>query len=234
MFLLLAIPIISFAQEEVRWDYPVKPGSEEWKSLSTYQERINVYNIPQDILKLISTKELIITCLNYPEFRLIFTRNDLQRGYNHIRANFNGFRELELRSYAGKELLKIYKDYNPEGYEKNASLLEIGGHVVRFTYIEILLAQIDILNSLNDNDTRELLLQCENIYLGKKKQIEHFGIIGLQTTALIVARSQKEALTETISKFGVNNYNMFIENVILTESALIDEIMNDYKTKSNE
>jgi hypothetical protein len=116
ILLLFSFPIILFAQEEVSWDFPIKPGSEEWRQLETYEDKLNSYNIPQEILKIISTEKLVQACLNYPQFGLIFTRNDLQRGYDHIRAKFNGFRELEERDDAGEVLLNIYKKYDPEGF----------------------------------------------------------------------------------------------------------------------
>ncbi|MGC9342169.1 MAG: hypothetical protein ACP5E3_05675 [Bacteroidales bacterium] len=229
---ILIFPCIAFAQQELSWDFPVKPGSEEWKQLNTYQDKLNAFNLPQEILERISTEKLAEACLNYPLFSLIFTRNDLQRGYNHVRAIFNGFRELELRDDAGKELLKIYKNYEPEDFKKTASLAEIGSHVFKFTYIEILLAQFDMLNSLNDNGTRELLQECERIYSGKKRQIEHYGYYGLKTTALLVARSHREVLSGTVSRFGEDNFNVFIKNAIITEPAMIDEILSEYKSKT--
>jgi hypothetical protein len=36
LILLLFLPLISFAQEKVTWDYPVKPGSEEWRKIDDY------------------------------------------------------------------------------------------------------------------------------------------------------------------------------------------------------
>jgi hypothetical protein len=103
--------------------------------------------------------------------------------------------------------------------------------MIKFTYIEILLAQFDILDGLNNNETRELLLQCERIYSGKKNQIEHYGYYGLKTTALPVARSQREVLSGTVSKYGEDNFNAFIKNAIITEPAMIDEIFSEYKSK---
>ena len=233
ILLLLAIPIISLAQEKVSWDFPVKPGSEEWKKLETYQDKLNVYNIPNDILENISTEELVKSCLKYPELRLIFTRNSLQKGYNYIRTKFNGFRELESRSDAGHELIKVYKNYNPENINNKSSTLERGRHIVKFTYIEILIAQDNILKSFNTIESQELLFQCRKKY--KQKKIEQFSYstIGLQTTVLIIARSQKENLSETISKFGEDKFNLFVNKTILIDPTILDEIIIEYDKLSS-
>lgn len=56
------------------YDYPIQPGSAEWDSLDTYGERLDAYNIPDSILKVMNTADLVRTCLSYPEFRLIMTQ----------------------------------------------------------------------------------------------------------------------------------------------------------------
>ena len=226
LFLIIVFPTISFAQnDEITWDYPVKPGTKEWKNLKTYQERLDAYNIPQHILKTITTEELVKTCLKYPEFRLIFTRNSLQQGYNYIRTKFNGFKELELRIDAGHELLKVYKNYKPENINNKSSTLKKGRHVLKFTYIEILLANNNILKNLNAKTSQELLTECLKKYKKKKDKQSTYSIIGLETTVLIIARIQKENLTKNNSKFDNEVFNLFVHNGILINPQILDEIV---------
>ena len=116
IYLLIVIPSFAIAQNErATWDYPVKPGSKEWLNIADYSKRFELLNIPDNLLKAISTEELVKSCLNYPEFPMVFTRNDLQSGYNFIQSMFNGFVELETRPDAGKELMKVYDGYKPDG-----------------------------------------------------------------------------------------------------------------------
>lgn len=227
LLLLITIPLFSLTQEKVIWDYPVKPGSVEWKKLTSYQDRLNAYNIHGDILKRISTEELAKTCLNYPEFRLIFTRNNMQKGYDYIRTKFNGFRELESRSDAGKELLKLYKNYNPDNFNKKSTNLEIGNFIVKFTYIELLIAQNEILKSFNDEESQELLLQCCKKYKGKKNLQSYYGIIGLKTTALILARNYKADLSKIKSRFGEDKFASFINQLKVVDVKIIDEVVTE-------
>ena len=44
-------------------------------------------------LQEMNTADLVQTCLNYPEFRLIMTRNSLKQGYEYLKSIFNGFKE---------------------------------------------------------------------------------------------------------------------------------------------
>ena len=134
LFLLIVMPFFSFAQnEKVTWDYPIKPGSKEWLAVSDFSKRLELLNIPAPLLKKMSTEELVKSCLNYPEYRLIFTRNDLQSGYNFIRSSFNGFVELESRPDAGKELVKVYAGYKPDGFDLNATDLEAAEKIIMGT-----------------------------------------------------------------------------------------------------
>ena len=57
---MLVCPILIFGQA---WDYPVKPGTEEWKSLKSHCEKISVCQIPNEILKNCSTEDLLEICL---------------------------------------------------------------------------------------------------------------------------------------------------------------------------
>lgn len=226
LFLLIAIPIISFAQnQKATWDYPVKPGSKEWLKIADFTKRLELLNIPETLLKGISTEELVKSCLNYPEFQLIFTRNDLQSGYNFIRSSFNGFVELESRSDGGKELLKVYAGYKPDAFDLNSTDLEVGKFMSKIAYIEILMAQTEILNKLNPGDSKELMTICSQKYKVKKDRQKYYGGIGLQTTALIIARQQDKKLINAKIKHGEQKINAFISNLAFNDISLLDDIV---------
>lgn len=228
LFLLIVLPFFSFAQnEKVTWDYPIKPGSKEWLEVSDYSKRLELLNIPAPLLKKISTEELVKSCLNYPEFQLVFTRNDLQSGYNFIRSSYNGFVELETRTDAGKELMKVYAGYKPDGFALNQPDVEIGRFMSRFTFIELLLAQTDIQDKLNPGDSKELMAICSQKYKVKKERQKYYAGIGLQTTALIMARQQDKKLINTKMKHGDQKINAFINNLTFDDISLLDDIVTE-------
>jgi hypothetical protein len=120
---LVFITIISFyfplqtnlsAQVSEVWDYPIHAGTEEWKNLKSYNEKLNALNIPDSLLLRMNTQDLVTTCLNYPYWILLTSRNNTQDGYNYIRSIFNGFVELESRVNACNELIIRYKELNPD------------------------------------------------------------------------------------------------------------------------
>jgi hypothetical protein len=50
------------------YDYPVKPGTAEWKALGSHVEMLKVCQIPDSNLTRMSTADLLETVLNYPRF----------------------------------------------------------------------------------------------------------------------------------------------------------------------
>lgn len=226
MIIILFFPFIAFSQvDSLRWDFPVKPGSKEWLNIADFEKRLVLLDIPESILRKISTQELVKSCLSYPGFSLIYTRNDLQSGYNYIRSMFNGFRELENRPDAGKVLMKIYIDYKPDGFDLSLSDLQIGRYVFKFNYIEILLAQTVIQNNMGNDDLSELMTMCNQKYKVKKTMQKYYGGIGLKTTALIVARLQAKKLANVKMKYGDQKVNEFINSLSLDNIDLMDDII---------
>ncbi|MEI6049626.1 MAG: hypothetical protein WCS03_12055 [Bacteroidota bacterium] len=223
----LLIPILlfvviwesAFAQySEKTWDYPIKPGSKEWLSKSDFIERLSLLNIPDDTIKSMSTDKLLNTCLEYPYFGLIFTRNSLQQGYEFIKNNFNGFRELENRRDAGHLILKKYENMDPAGVSDQSSHLKASQYMAQFTFIEILLAQDSILFKLND-ETKNEILNTTLEKFNQKATKHNYGIVGLSTTALIIAK--------IIDKYDDNNLELNLKEKSsikeFTKSCIVED-----------
>lgn len=87
------------AQESgITWDYPIKPGSKEWnerEDRQNFMAGLRIMNIPSDTIELIKTEQLVKTCLNYPFWSLVFSRNSLQEGYDFLRIISMDFENLE-------------------------------------------------------------------------------------------------------------------------------------------
>ena len=144
------------AQQGQIWNYPIHYGTTGWEKLKTFGERINAYNIPDSLLKNMTTKDLVETCMHYPNIILIITRDNVQLGYNDLRLMFNGFRELENRKNAGGELIRLYQEIKPEEIVGIKSPDDRGDFSLKLTFLEILLAQKPILQNLNQEEAIQL------------------------------------------------------------------------------
>lgn len=97
-FYLLAILTIGNASPG--WDYPVKPGTDEWRSLS-YEEKIASQQIPLETLNSMSTKELFQAWLELPGRLELLAYNSMQQGFEVTVLHFNVLPELMKRKDIG-------------------------------------------------------------------------------------------------------------------------------------
>jgi hypothetical protein len=158
LLLLVLFSYFTFSQEKSgAYDYPIKPGSKEWENLKTYYDVLPVIMIPDDVLKNISTRDLIQTCLNYPLKHNMFVFGSINYGFIHICQTFNGVRELMKREDAANELLIKYKDIDPTDINDNWLFIDKYFYAMEFDMLEVILAQDTILNKLSMNELDNLL-----------------------------------------------------------------------------
>ena len=77
------------------YDYPVKPGTPEWKALTSHSQMQEVCQIPADVLENMPTKALVQTCLDYPLYGDMLAYDNTQEGFDQVTAGFNGLRLLQ-------------------------------------------------------------------------------------------------------------------------------------------
>lgn len=227
IILLLALPVISFAQEEVTWDYPVKPGSEEWLSIRDYPKRLELLNIPTEIVTNISTKQLVKSCLNYPQIELIFTRNDLITGISYVSTLFNGFLELSRRKDAGTELMRRYQSFEPFDYQTMEKSAQIR-YKKDFIIIELLLSSPVILKNMNKMERIELLKESYKMYEAKAKYWDKFYSEQISPNLLVMARILEidEPAIKNRSEIE-NNMNVLLDTGITHDTAFVTELINE-------
>ena len=80
------------------YQYHVKSGTDEWRALTNHAEKVELFQIPEDILPLMTTEALAKTVLEYPLMVDMLAWDSTTVGYKVIAATFNGLAELERRS----------------------------------------------------------------------------------------------------------------------------------------
>lgn len=148
------------------YNYPVKPGMAEWKVFTSLSEKIEACQIPEDILKNMSTKGLVETVLKYPLLLNFRAFTDLQYGFDQISSYFNGLKELYNRKDAGTELLARYSNMDAAAFKDEWTDLQKGLYAMSFEDIGMQLAQEPILANLTPAQYQELTAE-----IAKKSQI---------------------------------------------------------------
>ena len=85
-----------------------------WQEHKTEAESVEAMmamcNIPQDLLKAMSTRNLAITCSNYPYNPLSSAYNDAYKGFGETIAHFNGYADLMKRKSGLQATLDLYAE----------------------------------------------------------------------------------------------------------------------------
>jgi hypothetical protein len=181
------------------YEFPVKPGMEEWKNLSNNEERINVLQIPDSILCKISTKGLIVTCLNYPGLINTLACNNMFDGFEKVVSSFNGFQELLSREDLGEILIDHYQNMHPEKFDETYKDQEKYEGVFQYFGIEMLLCNYDILESLSEERRIQLIkILIEKLKM-KEENPQNFGNLTKHSACLVIAR--------TMSTLNIPSFN---------------------------
>lgn len=129
------------------YEYPITPGTKEWKKLKSHIEMIEVSQIPENLLETMTTEGLLETVLNCPIIGDIIAFVPYQNGYNSVFRNFNGLQELSNREGLSQIILDKYYELNNTRIPENESrgikfILKIVG-------IEMIISQDYIIDNLN-------------------------------------------------------------------------------------
>ena len=85
-----------------------------WQEHKTEAESVEAMmamcNIPKDMLKVMSTRNLALTCLNYPYNPLFAAHNDQYAGFLGTISYFNGYAELMKRKGGLQATLDLYDE----------------------------------------------------------------------------------------------------------------------------
>jgi hypothetical protein len=220
----LFIPSLGITQvTDKPYDFPVKPGSIQWAKLSSSKEMDSVCIIPDQILKDLSTKALLITCLNYPRIIDFFLSDNLQSGFNFYAKHFNGLAELLKRPDLSKVLLQVYSDINLKKermieYDNPLSYLQIA-------FFELLIAQETIINQYGNNEKLKVL--SEAIMKLEQRQQQGESPYRQTTTALILSRildSENKNLSE-INQKGKDIFKIFNSTAFLVDVEIINKLL---------
>lgn len=145
------------------FEYSLQPGMEEWGQLN-HGERVLASQIPEEVLKQMPTAELVSAVLSYPCFLDMIFYNTYQEGFEVVRDNFNGLQELLKREDSGEYLVEAYK--NIDLYQ----IFSIGDEDEKFDeslellYLETILAQPEVIETLSEEGLSELEILVDNNY----------------------------------------------------------------------
>lgn len=166
--------------------FPIRPGMAEWAKFKTHAEMIAACQIPDHILKNISTPGLVETYLNYPLIGDMLVYNSYLQGLEQIISSFNGLQELLKRDDAGMSLLERYKIMDPQReYQKWKERTTLTPYFVSFPGIELLLSYDLVLSKIPQHSYISLLQESLRVFRSMQ-QSDYYSLHG--TTAFLMAK----------------------------------------------
>ena len=170
---------------ELGWDYPVKPGMEEWNALETEEERIAVLQVPETILATLSPDDAVSLCIKLPAFFLFTAWDTPQDGFNVMLSRYNILRHILSRKDVGGSLIAAYKDADLSGFKTLPYSNEFWS--LKLFYLELLLSQKEILQSLTPEEKLELITEARSKFIEKIDNENFASLPGLLFSFKIMA-----------------------------------------------
>lgn len=232
LFLILLIPMLAFPQSEgVKWDYPVKPGTDVWKSLKNNAEKVEACQVPNGVLTAMDTQELINVCLDYPLLPDIFAFSNIKDGFKKFESDFNGFGELLKRDDVAKELLKKYKSLDPNAIPANETILEKGNYVLSMSFLELFVSHPLMVGKIDTNGKKEIIKELLLKKEKKKQQPDWYQTTGIQTNYLAITSIILSDSDKFKSELNMTEVSPYIYSGILTNQDVpnqIDQVTDKY------
>lgn len=127
------------------YNFPVKPGDPEWNKLKTEEERFMAVQIPESMLKCLTDKALLQSCIDYPLY-LEFTASsdtDPSTGFEKFLVKrFNGLQELFERENIETILLGRYISEDMYSFVEKY-------YVLRLEYFYMFLLRQSVITTFN-------------------------------------------------------------------------------------
>ena len=117
----------------------------------TKKETVIASQITEEQLKILSTDELLEKCLGYPYIVDVMFAQNIPLMFKYIRQEFNGFNELFERQDAAQVILNRFLNFNFQKVNEYQESYQRGLYVFKFCYLNLLLAQEEIINKLGNN-----------------------------------------------------------------------------------
>ncbi len=173
------------------YDYPIKPGTDEWKALGSHEEMLKACQIPEELLHRMSTTGLVETVLNYPLAGDWWAYDSTEIGIKHVSEQSNGLSELPGRNDAGDSLIALYQTIDPGTIDVNSPIAEQAEYYFRLLNIELLLSQDSVISNLSITDLQNLISRARIIYESKLLRPELFSGGGREFTSTIIEKASK-------------------------------------------
>jgi len=233
--LVLMNGLFVFSQTRVKdvYEFPIKPDTEEWWQFETVEKRVEVLQIPDEVLVKMSTEGLLETCLEYPFLLSILHGDNCQHGFDGLMKQFNGFRELFRHDNLANVLLERYKRFGVEVSDIRLKKdVEKGMFSFRHFVLEYMLAQDVVLKNLSLEQEKQLFLSSFEHKKTRQNYPDIFGNLNdLPTNLLYAKKIMNDSDFEFESAEQRTELSNFIQAPVVIDQRIMGQIENHFNVK---
>jgi hypothetical protein len=160
--------------------------TQDWSKFSTYEQMLEACEIPDNILKALTTKALVETCMDYPLFFNFISYNYYNIGITVLINNFNGLVELSKRADSPSKLIEIYSKMSvPTVSDWTGSSMNYAFHI---SYLEMVISANTFLNTFSKDELTDIKPLIITKIVERMVDHEHFSIFSYMEATHLYAR----------------------------------------------
>ena len=151
-----AVSPLAHSAADGRYEYPVTPQKtpERWKQMDHGEIEL-ACQIPEDVLPRLSTKELLLSCLDYPLFGDLMAYGGDLAGFDAVKTYFNGLQALWEREDLSPVLASLFEELAEKGIAKEPS------PELRLSYLSVLTRAASRDRKLREQELSSLRRSCQ-------------------------------------------------------------------------
>ena len=215
---------------QVTWDYPVKPGSEEWR-LMPYAEKVEKSQPPKELLNSWDTETLFKYCVDYPLNKVIGMYNNPNEGFKRVYEQSTVWQEFIQR----KNALNVFAQYFEMRPFKQLFEIKddknLGNELVSLYFLEKLVSETDFSLHLDSSDRRKLANIIYQTHQSKREYPDRiFGFPYNSSLVALVKILESDQVISSNDEISLANFRgktgneSFVDETM--ESSIVSKAIN--------
>ncbi len=167
VFIFCFIACVVNTQAQEKWDYPVKPGSEEWR-IMPYNEKVEKLQPPKELVDGWDTEMLFKYCLDYPLNMVTWMYSNPNAGFKVVYEQSTVWQEFVRRKDAVEILMQYFEMLSFKRLFEIKEAYIRGNEMLTLCFLEKLVSETDFTGYLDASGKRKLANAILQTHLRKK------------------------------------------------------------------
>jgi hypothetical protein len=168
------ISLAAIAQDtKVAWDYPVKPGTKEWRETS-YSDKIKRSQPSKELLKSWTTDILFQYCIDYPFNKVTLMFNNPNDGFKRVYEQSSVWQEFILREDALGVLIEYLESRSYKQLFKMNNIEDRNNELFILFFLDKIVSETNFVVNLNSQNKKKLANIILQSHQNKKDYPEEF------------------------------------------------------------